>query len=435
MPLSVVWYRQDLRTVDHLPLSRAASSGLPLLCVFVADARLEARDPLGFPRVGPWRRRFLQQCLADLDQELRAWGHRLHVIRGEPEEVLPRLLAAGGGGRVFAHREPGTEEETQERALEALVPVDWAWGRTLLHPEDLPFDVADLPQVFSDFRRKVEGAVPVRAALPAPALHQLQSAVLPSGFGDGHARLAQGDAVTGSGAGFLGGRAAGLERLQRVVGTDGVLTHYKATRDALTGQDSATRLSPWLSAGALSPREVEAACRAMDPDAPLGPDRSWFLMELLWRDFFQFVALQQGARLFRNSGFGMSRHKLVRRWLTDDREPALAFAAWREGRTGEPMVDAAMRELAATGWLSNRARQLAAWSLARRTTVPWTWGARWFSSCLVDDDVASNWGNWAYLAGVGNDPRPDRHFDMEWQAARHDPDGAWRKLWGTWSGQ
>ncbi|MEB3204347.1 MAG: DASH family cryptochrome [Candidatus Sericytochromatia bacterium] len=425
MPVSIVWLRQDLRLADHAPLLRAVQSGLPLAFVWVEDPRWSLQDPLGFPRIGRHRRRFVGGCLAALDQELARRGHALHVLKGEPAEVLPRWLGRLGGGLIFAHREPGTEEAEQEAALERLVAVDWAWGKTLVDPADLPMPVAELPRVFTDFRRKAEPVVGRRADLAAPDLHAVAAAprVPPETCA---AWSGLGEAVS-AGQGVI---AEAHGRLAAYMAEGGSITRYRETRDALMGEDTSSRLSPWLASGTLSAREVNAALAAHEERWGSSEHTRWFRMELLWRDFFQFVALQQGRRLFMRSGF--SGRSPVASGLAPETLSA-RFEAWRTGGTGQSLVDAAMRELAATGWLSNRARQLAAWYLARNLQVPWTWGARWFSSCLIDDDVASNWGNWAYLAGVGNDPRPDRHFDLAWQTGRHDPEGTYRRQWGTWT--
>jgi len=425
MPVSVVWFRQDLRLADHVPLQKAVQSGLPLAFVWVEDPRWSLQESLGFPRIGPHRRQFFAGCLAALDRELERGGHALHVLRGEPAEVIPAWLERLGGGQVFAHREPGTEEAAQEAALERVLPVDWAWGKTLVDPADLPMPVTDLPRIFTDFRRKAEAVVGRSPVLPAPDLSAIPAAPLvPT------EALAAWPVLGGAGSGGPGAGAQAQGRLVAYMADGGPIIRYRETRDALMGEDSSSRLSPWLASGTLSAREVNAALVAHEERCGSSEHTKWFRMELLWRDFFQLVALQQGRRLFLRRGF--AGRSTVASGAASETARA-RFDAWRAGTTGQPLVDAAMHELAATGWLTNRARQLAAWYLARTLEVPWTWGARWFSSCLIDDDVASNWGNWAYLAGVGNDPRPDRHFDLAWQTARHDPDGAYRRAWGTWA--
>ncbi|MEB3298826.1 MAG: DASH family cryptochrome [Candidatus Sericytochromatia bacterium] len=431
MPLALVWYRNDLRTEDHEPLARAVATGWPVATIWVADARLEEQDPLGFVRIGPWRRRFLQECLETLADALARQGHRLHVLRGEPAEILPAILARAGGGRIFACKEPGTEEAAMEIAVERKAQVDWAWGKTLIHPDDLPMAPAALPRVYTTFRERVERAWRIRAPLPAPLLAGVPAWPGEPGFPEGWTRLAgRMAALPVASGGFRGGFGFGQARMERVMEAAGVIDAYVETRNTLMDVDHSSRLSPWLSTGALSPRTVEVALAACERERGGTPSTVAFRRELLWRDFFQYVALQQGRRLFFRAGFRDS-HGLPDE-MPGDRERALqAFESWRRGESGEPLVDAAMRELGATGWLSNRARQWAAWYLARRLPVPWTWGARWFSACLVDDDVASNWGNWAYLAGVGNDPRPDRRFDLAWQAERYDPAGAWQRHWGV----
>ena len=156
-------------------------------------------------------------------------------------------------------------------------------------------------------------------------------------------------------------------------------------------------------------------------------DTYWLIFELLWRDFFAFVARQHGRRLFAAGGLGRSEGD-VSRGRNDSRARA-AFASWCEGYTGEPFIDANMRELTATGFMSNRGRQNVASYLVHDLGVDWRLGAAFFEHHLLDFDPASNAGNWLYIAGLGNDPRPNRRFNPARQTEFYDPDGAYRTHW------
>ena len=220
---------------------------------------------------------------------------------------------------------------------------------------------------------------------------------------------------------FEGGETAGLARLEGWVFSADALKTYKETRNGLVAEDDSSKLSPWLAAGCLSPRRVHAAVREYEARHGKNDSTYWMTFELLWRDYFRFIVAKHGDLVFRIGGLVGADIA----WRQDD----LAFARWRLGRTGYPLVDAAMRELLATGYTSNRARQNVASFLTKNLGIDWRLGAVWFESQLLDYDVASNWGNWLYFAGVGNDARGFRFFDLRKQAETYDPSGAFARHW------
>nr|HRM70113.1 FAD-binding domain-containing protein [Thauera phenylacetica] len=219
---------------------------------------------------------------------------------------------------------------------------------------------------------------------------------------------------------FAGGEGAALAHLAGYFASERP-RHYKATRNGLSGVDFSSKFSPWLAQGALSPRRVFAALRRHEAAQGVSEGSYWLWFELLWRDYFRFLHLQHGRRLYRARGLNAAAPPPAH-------DPA-AFAAWCEGRTGHAFIDAGMRELAATGWLSNRMRQIVASYLIHDLGCDWRAGAAWFEAQLVDYDVYSNQGNWLYIAGRGTDPRGGRRFDPDRQAATHDADGAYRTRW------
>ena len=216
-----------------------------------------------------------------------------------------------------------------------------------------------------------------------------------------------------------GGEIAALAHLEQYLAR-GLLHSYKRTRNGLMGLDYSAKWSPWLATGALSARQALAKLRACEA-APGASDGSyWLWFELLWRDYFRFLHLQHGRTLYRAQGLGPVR--------TTPHDSA-RFAAWCAGQTGQPLVDAGMRELAATGYLSNRLRQITASYLIHDLQCDWRAGAAWFEHQLLDYDVYSNQGNWLYIAGRGTDPRGGRRFDPVQQARAYDPQGAYQDLW------
>ena len=204
------------------------------------------------------------------------------------------------------------------------------------------------------------------------------------------------------------------------------LRTYKTTRNGLLLTDDSSKLSPWLAHGCLSPRLVYAEVRRYEQERVRNADTDWLVFELLWRDYFRLVLEKWGGRLFAPGGLNGLPYPWRR---LDDSGVRDDFAKWTAGQTGFPLVDAAMRELAATGYTSNRARQNVASFLTRVLGIDWRLGASWFESLLVDYDVSSNWGNWAYVSGVGNDARGFRFFNVLKQAREYDPNGDFARHW------
>lgn len=449
MSHALLWFRTDLRLHDHEALEVAAAHarrhGGTVVPVYVVDPRVVgATTPLGFAKTGAFRLRFLLEALGDLRSSLRERGSDLVIRHGHPETVLP-ALAREVGATMCAYHEEATDEETRtedavELALADLrVPCTSVWGHTLLHPDDLPFEVEWLPALFTAFREKVEqrAATPAerdfrdecrpRESREAPAVLPPLPASLDVGAMPTLASLGVVEPPTDPRATrvFTGGERAGLARLAHWTWTARALPQYKATRNGLLRADDASLNSACLAHGCLSPRRVYAEVRTWEARHGRTEGSYWLVFELLWRDFFRFVALQHGTRLFALDGFNGRRLH----WRTlGDAFARAEVERWRTGTTGTRFVDAAMRELLATGFTTNRMRQnVASWLVSRE--IDWRAGAEWFESQLVDYDPCSNWGNWAYLAGVGNDARTDRTFNPARQASLYDPEGAFVAHW------
>lgn len=442
--LVIFWFRKDLRLGDNLALVEACGAAGRVLTVYCHDPAAEASTRWGFARRGPHRRAFLAAALADLDEALRARGSRLLQLRGAPGAVLPALARALGAermARVVCEAIAAPEEEDEVAALRAAgLRVKTVWQSSLLDPAELPFAVAHLPKVFTAFRQAVESAGVLPAAPlaapealpPCPPFEHLQGSAVDVIGGRGERTTGVGEAVCEAvceGASFpwwqpdfAGGEQAALAHVARYFAGDRP-RHYKAARNGLSGIDFSSKLSPWLAQGALSPREAFAALRRHEAEQGASDGSYWLWFELLWRDYFRFLHLQHGRRLYRTCGLNEAAPPSTH-------DPA-AFAAWCEGRTGHAFIDAGMRELAATGWLSNRMRQVVASYLIHDLGCDWRAGAAWFEAQLVDYDVYSNQGNWLYIAGRGTDPRGGRRFDPDKQAATYDADGAYRARWAA----
>ncbi len=427
----IVWLRNDLRLDDHEPLRRAAATGASVLPIFCVDPRQFGQLPSGVPKTGAFRARFLIESLTALRSAYRGIGGDLIVRVGTPESILPALARAVGATRVCFHQEVASEETTVEAKVEAAlraigVRAEGCWRHTLYHPDDLPFDLHALPAVFTQFRQRVERDAVVRAPIDSPArvstpsidaggLPTLQSLGLSEPFDDPRVRFRA-----------TGGEAPARDRLRHYVWDADRLRVYKDSRNGMLHVDDSTKLSPWLAMGCISPRRVWSEVRRYERERVTNDSTYWLVFELLWRDYFRFVVARHGDAIF--SARGLQHLDLPWRSL-NERNAREEFDRWSAGTTGFPLVDACMRELAASGFMSNRGRQNVVSFLTKNLRIDWRVGAEWFESLLIDYDVASNWGNWAYGAGVGNDARGYRYFNLHKQANDYDPHGDFVRHW------
>ena len=221
---------------------------------------------------------------------------------------------------------------------------------------------------------------------------------------------------------FSGGETEGLERLHYYIWESENISTYKETRNGLLGGDYSSKLSPWLAQGCLSPKTIYYEVKAFETAKGANESTYWILFELLWRDFFRFMGKKHGNAIFKKGG---TKGEIDSNWH-DDFD---LLQSWINGETGVPFIDANMRELKHTGFMSNRGRQNVASFLVKDLHVNWQLGADYFESVLIDYDVCTNYGNWNYIAGVGSDPRENRYFNILSQAKRYDPHGKYVRLW------
>jgi len=406
------WFQNDLRLEDN-PALASATVADSLLCVYLLP---KPRPWCNLRGLGPQRDRFLRESLQTLKVDLQAMGQDLMVLEGSPELVLPNLVHRFGIDRISTSDTPGWYEKKAIRFLEEKLPrlLKIFRGPALFDSEQLPFSLEDLPHNFSPFRRKVEkltipGPLAKPAAFPPPPSAQFDA--IPRAAASPHPGLP-----------LPGGSAAGLRRLDQFLFQTHAIADYKQTRNDLDGLAGSSTLSPWLANGALSVRTVAHQIFRYEREHVANESTYWLYFELLWREFFHWRAVVDGKSLFKQTG------RQGRRLLTTF-EPR-QFARWCAGDTDYALVNALMRQLLATGWMSNRGRQIAASCLINELGLDWRYGAAFFEQQLIDYDVGSNYGNWQYLAGVGSDPRGGRHFNLEKQAAQYDPDGLFTTKWG-----
>ena len=420
----MLWYRNDLRVDDHEALHRAARAGAQILPVYIDEPPTSRHALPGNPAIPGFRRKFRLESLLALDQRWRAWRGSLVVRTGDPAQVIPELCARYGITEVFVNAESSHDEAMQLREVARNLQGTQAacrvfHGAPLIHPEDLPFECADLPDIFSQYRKRVETRLHVRTCFETPSEVQ----VLPHDEAPFEPRLPDTITDARSALPFHGGESAGHARLHDYLWTSDGIRTYKETRNGLVGTDYSSKLSAWLATGCISARQVFHEVRRYEQQRIANDSTSWMIFELLWRDYFRLVMEKFGAAMFSLNG-------ISDRGVPPPRgRDIVTFQHWLNGTTGNRFIDANMRELRLTGFMSNRGRQNVASHFVHDLGMDWRLGAAAFEAMLVDYDVYSNWGNWAYVAGVGNDPRENRRFNIARQAEMYDPDGAYQRLW------
>lgn len=440
------WHRRDLRMADNLGLAAAARATPAVTGVFVLDpGLLEAAD------LAPARLWFLAESLRELEQRWRQAGSRLLVLGGDPAVVLPRLALALGAAVVAWNRDVEPYGRDRDRRVAAAlqgqgqrVLVDW--DQLLIPPEALRTGQGDPYRVYGPFWRNWRGQVEARAGLGAASSGGLEPVPAPTGLRDLDpsqlATLTQGtepvlsfvqpDPTTGLhlAPSFSGrdhcpcrpGEAAALEQLQAFC-DGGPLLGYEPGRN-LPGEAGTSGLSAALKFGTLSPRQAWAAAqqaRQLARSNEAEQSITVWEQELAWREFYQ-----QALFHFPELADGPYRPQWQRfPWEND----AGRFQAWCDGLTGVPIVDAAMRQLNASGWMHNRCRMIVASFLVKDLICDWRWGERQFMGLLVDGDLAANNGGWQWSASSGMDPKPLRIFNPFTQAAKFDPEARYIRTW------
>jgi len=409
----LVWFRRDLRDVDNAALAAALASGAPVFCTFVFDTAILDALPLRADR----RLAFIHGALLELDAALRERGGGLIVRHGDARDEIPRLAAELGVAVVHAGRDYEPFARVRDAAVAEALSAD---GRSLeLVREHV---LLDGDEVLTQAGRPYTVFTPYKNAW-LRRLHELGVSVHASGEGvlakppvaSGVPSLADigFDAVDLAGIGVRPGMSGAAERLADFRGR---MPRYREQRD-FPAVKGVSYLSPHLRFGTVSIRQLLREALQAGGEGGM----TW-LSELAWRDFY-FMILDRFPHVA-SSSFRPEYDAII--W---DAWPQ-GLAAWRAGQTGFPLVDAAMRQLSATGWMHNRLRMVVAMFLTKNLLIDWRVGERWFMRHLIDGDLASNSHGWQWVAGTGTDAAPYfRIFNPTAQAHRFDPDGDYVRRW------
>ncbi len=412
----ILWFRRDLRLNDNPALHAAVATGRPIVPLYILDETGEGR------RLGAASLWWLDKSLRALDASLRRCGGRLILRRGDSETELRRVIDQTGADQVFMNRrfEPDAflRDADIAHALQSEGVGCQGFNGTLLARPGAVLTEAGRPyRVFTPFLKALSPLIADLEHMPAPErfLTLLTASEDIASWG-----LHPSAPDWSGGFDWLPGEVGASSALSAFLATG--LKDYAASRD-IPGRPGTSRLSPHLHWGEISPRRVvqEARCAVAQSRArPAEGDK--FVAEIAWRDFSAHLLHQfpyMVERAYRPAFDAMP-------WRCD----SAGFAAWKEGRTGYPLVDAGMRELWATGWMHNRVRMVVASFLVKHLLIDWREGEAWFWDTLVDADLASNVQNWQWVAGSGADAAPYfRIFNPVLQGEKFDPGGRYVRRW------
>jgi deoxyribodipyrimidine photo-lyase len=427
MKRGVVWFKTNLRIEDNPVLNQALSTCDEVIPVYCFDENHFTSTTFGFQKTGSFRTQFLLESLVDLDNNLRKLGTGLYILRGNPTIEISKIVQEYAVSSVFVQDEFVFEElQTQQQVASALQSVNCSLvtiGTCKLYDvQDLPFSITELPDIFTNFRKKVEACSSVGVLNTQPI--ELKSPTIKTNEWPSLASLGINEPIVDERAvlKFKGGETAAWQRLHHYFYQTQALSSYKETRNGMIGADYSSKFSAWLALGCISPKSIYYEIKKYELEFGANESTYWLYFELLWRDYFQFVMMKYQQRLFLKNGIQSNKKN-------DSVTNQSVVAKWINGQTGNDFVDAHMIELKQTGYMSNRGRQNVASYFCHYLHQDWRVGAAYFEQQLIDYDVSSNWGNWAYLAGFGNDPRPNRIFNIDKQAHDYDANKTYRNLW------
>ncbi|MEI8053897.1 MAG: DASH family cryptochrome [Bacteroidota bacterium] len=429
MKRSIVWFTTDLRLYDNETLFQAIHESDEIIPVYCMDEQHFLTTEYGFKKTGNFRALFLFESLTDLDKSLRELGTGLIVVKGRPEIEIYKLAEKYKAQKVFAKKQVGDEELVIQFKVEIeLKKINTTLETfdtiTLYHPDDLPFAIPAMPDVFTDFRKRAEKDAKVRnvfsapSSIASPPIEKLLLPILPE--------LGLENYLFDCRAAFpfKGGESEGINRVNHYLSETHAIASYKETRNGMIGENYSSKFSPWLALGCISPKMIFHEIKKYESLHVANESTYWLIFELLWRDYFVFMMKKYPTHFFTLNGIN-------KRMGLGNKHDADIFEKWKSGQTENDFINANMIELNQTGFMSNRGRQNVASYFCHDLKLDWRYGAAYFEQQLIDYDVSSNWCNWAYIAGVGNNPRGVSIFNVEKQANDYDKNKSFRNLWLT----
>ena len=422
---SLIWFRNNLRVNDNISLQKAAENHKKVIAVYFFDPKLFKVDEFGFKKTAKFRAKFLIETVTELKQNLSKLNITLLTYLESPEDKIHIICDEFSIEAIYTQKEWTKEEVSTNNFIKNTLPdnINFTedFDQFLYHPNTVSNDFSKIPNVFTQFRKKLEKTVEIQETLSISKL--LESNLIQNtteiptlkdlAFNDFKENIK-------TAFPFSGGENAALKRLENYFFETKKVAFYKKTRNGLIGKDYSTKFSPWLANGSLSAKTIYWKIKEFENEFGANQSTYWVIFELIWRDYFKYISLKYNSKIFEIGGI------LEKNYTWDSNQNKIN--SWINGETKDDFVNANMLELKETGWMSNRGRQNVASYFAKELLLDWRIGAAYFESMLLDYDVHSNYGNWMYVSGVGNDPR-DRKFNTKLQAERYDTNYKFRKIW------
>ena len=420
---SLVWFRNNMRVEDNSSLTKAINESDNVIGFINIDPKIFISTEYGFKKTEKYRAKFLLETISDLKSQLEILNISLIITHRDFGLSINEIIDQYGITNIYTQTEWTRDELIEESFIPDEINLIKDFDQFLFSPNDVRSLYDNIPRGFSNFRKKCEKYLSVNDTLSIPKSLNSNNKIsieypIPSlsdlGFKDFEVHK---DSVFR----FKGGEKNAKNRIRNYFFETRNVSTYKLTRNGLIGEDYSSKFSPWLANGSVSVKYIFKSLKEYEKEVEKNDSTYWLYFELIWRDFFKYVSMQHKDKFFNKDGiYGEDKE-----W-SDDKDVLLN---WINGKTNEPFVNANMIELSQTGFMSNRGRQNVSNYLTKELKIDWRIGAEYFESMLIDYDVHSNYGNWLYNAGIGNDSMPFRKFNPKLQSERYDPDKSYEKIW------
>ena len=420
---SLVWFRNNMRVEDNSSLTKAMNESDNVIGFINIDPKIFISTKYGFKKTEKYRAKFLLETISDLKSQLEILNISLIITHRDFGQSINEIIDQYGITNIYTQTEWTRDELIEESFIPDEINLIKDFDQFLFSPNDVRSLYDNIPRGFSNFRKKCEKYLSVNDTLSVPKSLNSDNKIsieypIPSlsdlGFKDFEVHK---DSVFR----FKGGEINAKNRIRNYFFETKNVSTYKLTRNGLIGEDYSSKFSPWLANGSVSAKYIFKSLKEYEKEVEKNDSTYWLYFELIWRDFFKYVSMQHKDKFFNKDGiYGEDKE-----W-SDDKDVLLN---WINGKTNEPFVNANMIELSQTGFMSNRGRQNVSNYLTKELKIDWRIGAEYFESMLIDYDVHSNYGNWLYNAGIGNDSMPFRKFNPKLQSERYDPDKSYEKIW------
>lgn len=409
------WFGNDLRFTDQ-PFAVRANECETIIGIYVLDPKRIEYNEWGFRNMSLNRLQSLREHLINLEKNLGGLGIHLLVKYGSPSEIIPEYVKEHSASLSFMNEYATDERKEQQLVLEKLrgEEIYNYDGNFLFDPVNIDWQ-DNFAHSFSKFRKKAERYLRNKQYDLHSDLKSFGEEIRPT------LKKSQRSIDNKTALPFRGGEEEGENRLNDYLFETNNASRYKETRNGLLGKDYSTKFSYWLSVGALSPNMIMRKLKDYEQSECSNKSTYWIFFELLWRDWFRHACKFYEDQFFFKSGTSEEI------WTSRDSE--IAFEEWAQGNTRKDFVNANMKELRATGFMSNRGRQNVASYLVHDQDQDWRKGAAWFENQLVDYDVYSNIGNWQYVTGTAFNPKGGAKFNIDFQSERYDNKEKYRNHW------